>query len=682
MEDNSESSNIDRKYDDPDKRSSLSKEDLDKAENSKDLYKPDNNEQEEKSSLFNRGQDKKGKSQKIGGLLKSRRSKIIGGLGLGGGIGGLIIAAFMALIPLKIEHIISNLENRFMSTSNNAISKETDSLFSRYITQRVLPSYKKCGSTISKSCSVKIFGNKDNPISNLFDSWGNARLENRLASKYGIEFQYIKKGVNAHTWKITTKNTGLSIGGNCTTLCEIGENGEGLKQIIESSSKSDIRQAIKATLDDALSNETKWKKVYTRYKVGRLLEQKYGIRRCLFFCGLTDPISDKIATQKKAFKSMLIKKVIMPRSTILANSIGCLIGAGSSGCDVKNKESGDPSAPAENGAPSSDFGNSASSSLNSEADSLAGKTAEDLLKDAAKMESAGLTKWLEERIAPIITKIAKNNALDAIPIVGEINAVNQVIQYAGQINTGARMLVKIKYITVAASAVQLFAMYQTYSSEIHTGKVTSTEVGSMVGSLSPGDRGTKIDPQVGGNAGAEATPLYQHYVNGVSTSQATAMASSNNLASLLLPSTLAAAASGSSTKSSSAYKCQDGNSIQTGKLICPEENLTSGVGWAKDISNFFNVSGISVFIAIWNNSIGAVFNFTNWVIGKLMGPVISFGAKAVDTTCGVDVVKIVIPLCFAYDKLKEKAPEMLRGLINFLIPSPISNNMTEVEFLT
>jgi len=192
---------------------------------------------------------------------------------------------------------------------------------------------------------------------------------------------------------------------------------------------------------------------------------------------------------------------------------------------------------------------------------------------------------------------------------------------------------------------------------------------------SPGDRGTKIDPQVGGNAGAEATPLYQHYVNGLSTSQATAMASSNNLASLLLPSTLAAAASGSSTKSSSAYKCQDGNSIQTGKLICPEENLTSGVGWAKDISNFFNDSGISVFIAIWNNTIGAVFNFTNWVIGAVMGPVISVGAKAVDKACGVDIVNI-IPPCYAYAKLKGLAPEMLRGLINFLIPSPISNNMS------
>ncbi|NBW29619.1 hypothetical protein EBR37_04525, partial [bacterium] len=253
MEDNSEGSNIDRKYDDPDKRSALSKEDLDRAENSKDLYKPDNNEQEEKSSIFDRGQDKKGKSQKIGGLLKSRRSKIIGGAGLGGGIVGIIIAAFMALIPLKIEHIISNLQNRFMSTSNNAISKEMDSLFSRYITQRVLPSYTKCGSTISKSCSARIVGNKNNPISNLFDSWGNARLENRLASKYGIEFQYIKKGANARTWKISTNNTGLSTGGKCTTLCEIGENGAGLKQIIESSGKNDIRQAIKVSLDDALS---------------------------------------------------------------------------------------------------------------------------------------------------------------------------------------------------------------------------------------------------------------------------------------------------------------------------------------------------------------------------------------------------------------------------------------------
>ena len=677
MEDNSEGSNIDRKYDDPDKRSALSKEDLDKAENSKDLYKPDNNEQEEKSSIFDRGQDKKGKSQKIGGLLKSRRSKIIGGAGLGGGIVGIIIAAFMALIPLKIEHIISNLQNRFMSTSNNAISKETDSLFSRYITERVLPSYTKCGSTISKSCSARIVGNKNNPVSNLFDSWGNARLENRLASKYGIEFQYIKKGANAPTWKISTNNTGLSTGGKCTTLCEIGENGAGLKQIMESSSKSDIRQAIKASLDDALSKETKWKQVYTRYKVGRLLEEKYGIRRCLFFCGITDPINDKIATQKKAFQAMLIKKVILPRSTILANSVSCLVGAGSSSvCDLKPKESGDPSTPATNGAPSSDFENTVTSNLNSEADSLASKTVDDMVKEAANVESKGLTKWLDEIVAPLIDKIAKNNALDAVPVVGEINAFNQAVQIGNQINNSSGLLVKIKYITVAASAVQLFSMYQTYSSEIHTGKITPTEVGSMVGSLSPGDRGTKNIPQVGGVAGAEGTPLYQHYINGVSTSQATAMASSYNLASLFIPSTLAATASGSSTKSSSAYKCQDGNSIQAGKLICPEENLTSGVGLAMGIKKFFDDSGLSVAITVWNDSIGAIFKGVNWVIGTVLGPLISVGVKAVDKTCSVTGVNIVVPVCPPYNELKKLAPVMLSGLINFLIPSPISNNMS------
>ena len=674
MEDNTEGSKIDRKYDDPDKRSALSKEDLDRAENTKDLYKPDNNEQEEKSSIFDRGQDKKGKSQKIGGLLKSRRSKIIGGAGLGGGIVGIIIAAFMALIPLKIEHIISNLQNRFMSTSNNAISKETDSLFSRYITQRVLPSYTKCGSTISKSCSARIVGNKNNPISNLFDSWGNARLENRLASKYGIEFQYIKKGANAHTWKISTNNTGLSTGGKCTTLCEIGEYGAGLKQIMESSSKSDIRQAIKASLDDALSKETKWKQVYTRYKVGRLLEEKYGIRRCLFFCGITDPISDKIATQKKAFQAMLIKKVILPRSTILANSVSCLLGAGSSSvCDLKPKESGDPSTPATNGAPSSDFENTVTSNLNSEADSLASKTVDDMVKEAANVESKGLTKWLDEIVAPLIDKIAKNNALDAVPVVGEINAFNQAVQIGNQINNSSGLLVKIKYITVAASAVQLFSMYQTYSSEIHTGKITPTEVGSMVGSLSPGDRGTKNIPQVGGVAGAEGTPLYQHYINGVSTSQATAMASSYNLASLFIPSTLAATASGSSTKSSSAYKCQDGNSIQAGKLICPEENLTSGVGLAMGIKKFFDDSGLSTLITVWNHTFGAIFNGVNWVIGTVLGPLISVGVKAVDKTCSVTGVNIV---CTPYNELKKLAPVMLRGLINFLIPSPISNNMS------
>lgn len=670
-----------KKNDDSEYRSSLSRDDLNKAENSSlDTINSDEQDNESSRSLYREDNDTKKTPIKSKGIF-SRRNKIIGGIGLGGGFIGLLIFGFLALIPLKIESIVNNLENRFFSTSENAVSKETDNLFSDYTKKYVLRGYSKCGNTISKECSALSISGND-PVTNLYKSWRNNRLENKLANDYGIEFKKTTSKIgNNSTWKLIDKNSGNEI--------NIGEDGSGLSQVFESSSSSDIRSAIKSSLDNALEGESKWKSVFFRYKVGRLLEEKYGIRRCLFFCGITDPIHDAIATQKKAFQEMLLKKVIEPRSKIIADAISCLIGP--SGCNIEDKGNGDSNSPEENGAPSSEFESNLSSDLNSEADALASTTADTLLTDVGSEESTGFTKWIENLVTEKLTAFTAtetaDNSIDAIPFVGWLNLANTIAQVGNTVNSASHGIAKIKYIAMASSAVALYMMYRTYADEIHTGHVTPTDVGSMTNSLSPGnnDPGSK-DAELGGTAGAEQTPLYQYYINGVSPSQASAMASSNsNIASLLLPSTYALTNSSSNSSNPySTYKCNDG-SITTGELTCPEENLKNSAGWVNDIANFFTDSGLGSALSIWNHSFGYIFNGVGWAIGGFLslihfssiingicsplsdlGPIAQAVAYAVPGTQG----------CAIYNESKTYFPKILDAMVNYLLPSPISSNMS------
>ncbi len=428
------------------------------------------------------------KSLKSG--LRQRRKIAIGG-GAAAGAGTVVLATFFLLVPLKIEHIVTNLEGRFFSGANSAVEQETQNMFERYMIRHVLPSYKACGSTISKDCSVRVVGN--GPVSHLYRTWANARLENKLADNYGIEFKYDKVGKNWHL-----KAPGANPGGD-----NIGPDGRGLNTDF----KRADRAAMRAAINDSIQSETRWKKVMYRYKVGRLLEEKYGIKRCIVFCGTRDKLADKSdKVKKKTALIFLNQRVFGPRDEGLAAALRCML----NNCDPTKTQpttAEDGTTGELHGAPENPESDTAIREADQQlAAGFVSESADKLVSDVNDIEEKGLLKVAFERV---LTKVGlgaiASQAADAVPIVGWVIAASHIISF---VDHSGPALQKLGYIVNSTTYAQTWQMFSTYRDEIHTGHVNATEVGSLTDSLGPGDRGTPSDPQVGGTAGAENTALY------------------------------------------------------------------------------------------------------------------------------------------------------------------------------
>lgn len=590
--------------------------------------------------------------QRIRGTTSKHKKGLLIGGGAGGGFIALLIAIFFALIPLKIENIVNNLQSKFFATSENAVNNETQSLFDNYITSRVLPGYKSCGTTISKGCSARQFGS--NPVSSLYKSWANARLENKLASDYGIEFRYDS---NAKAWFLKAPGT-AGAGDN------IGADGEKL----DSEFQRADRPALRGVVSSAMQNETKWKQVLYRYKVGRLLEEKYGIERCIIFCGVKDSLAGKVADQKIAAKLYLVQRVITPRDQTLGIALECLL----SNCTATDTQpNSDPAAPAENGAAgNTEVDTNVSSGLRDLAanynitDEASLKALETTYSDIADQ---GFQKYLTTTaLEPIIGDVAAGKVSDAIPIAGWINLAAQIVN-AGNNSSGS--LKKLRYVVNASAAVSLYMMYRTYADEIHTGHVTATEVGSMTDSLGPGNSGNSNDPIVGGTAGAEGAPLYQSLIDGNNSGSTTA-----SLLGFISPKVYAA--SSSAPSGSGTYLCNNGKPVPAGQLICSEESLGGGNSYANVIHDFLNTPGVGVITTlaqVWNDTIGKAFNVLNGVIGSLF----KAASSVADLTCDIPFSPGIPPgYCAAKNLVTSGISTIVEGVTKWLIPSPFSSNMS------
>ncbi len=530
-------------------------------------------------------------------ITKSRA--IIGGGALAGATGtGVLI--FFLLIPLKVENMVQNLESHFFSSADSAVQKETDNMLESYI-KKALPFYKRCGTTVSKNCKVTISGN--NPVERLYKTWSANRLENKLATKYGIEFKYDR----------TTKSWYLKAPGTSGVGDNIGSDGQKLNSDFQRADRSAMRTAI----NDAVQNETKWKQVMMRYKVGRLLEEKYGIKRCILFCGTKDALHDFANQKKNAAKIFLAKRVIVPRTDTLGIVLQCLFDPG---CDPEQTQ---PTTPQDgttgelSGAPENP---ETDTKVRTNLEELATRygitdksAVKKMIKEYETISEDGYSKYL---LDAALEKLGLSELSDQIssaaPVIGWVNRISSLISTLKNIGPKIK---KLSYITNAAAAVSLYMEYRSYADEVHTGHVDATEVGSFTNSLGPGNNGNSNDPEVGGTAGAEATPLYNSLMNGGGSPSTT-----TSLLNDVLPAK-AYAATKKSTNASSSYLCSGNKPIPAGKLVCPEEVLGQGNGIANTITSFLNLPGISIITSaagVIHGILGGVFGIVNDVLGFLI----------------------------------------------------------------
>ncbi len=543
----------------------------------------------------------------------NRRRVLLGG-GITAGVVSIIVTIMMSLIPLKLVHIVENLQNKFFSTSESAVEKYTQKLLQKYVSEHVLTAMNKPGCTstrINKDCVDNIVG--EGKVEKLFRAWREDKLENKLATKYGIEFE--KRGTNYYLKAPGVGEAVLKSAPGQIPIFDINDMPQA------------SRATIRAKITEALDGETKFRRVMYRFKVGHLLERKYGIKRCMFACDGRDKIADWADKKQEAAKLQVIRRVVEPHSDMLGFAFSCIV---SSGC---------------NDAPSSADGND-----NERRDKL-----EQQVRDYLEKRGQQYTEDTVQKIADASIKISENGLMNyiietvlnkeiadaaskTVPVVGWIHTIANIIE------TTASAGPKIKrwaFVLNSTAMVSYYMLARSHADEQKAGDTTADLTGSFVNMLGNNTKNGES---------AENSPLYSNLMG--SSSQKTAFDS-------LLPSAFAAAPASEAGH----YTCDNGSLIPVGKLICPEESLLVS-NFLTELSNLFNngpLAPLKFLADQWNNSAG-------WVWDKAQG----LAGSAIDL--------LLKPFGFILDPLKEwmgaKAQEVFTAVATYFIPSPISDNMS------
>lgn len=559
-----------------------------------------------------------------------RRNTLIGG-GIAGTIVTLIITAFVALLPLKVVHIMENIQNKYFGSTQSAVSKRTEKIFSDYLREHVMPGMKGNGvcrssKTINKDCIAPITG--DSIADRAFRGWRDGRLENKLADNYGLEFERRKDD------KVYMKISGVSDGIDISDL----ESG---KKLNLTDFEQVNRSQIRAQVDKALQGETYYKRVLYRLKVARLLKEKYGTKLCVFACKLgekrdelTNWTNKKINGKKvSAFDLVLNKNVLSGRAEILGIAMGCII---DSSCDSnapsRNLEGCESCLEKQDLLQQKVADRLAERGINLSKESL-----DEVVKQVQKIsESPSFGQYLATELASKV--VGEKLAESGVPIIGWINFGSQIV---GQVQNAGPKIQRWGFAISSATAVAAYTTYLTGADEMKVGATNSDIIGSMTTALgdTAGDATHQGQP-------AESSPLYQD-VFGAKTTSATAFLN------ILSPQTVLAAG-----QKDPSYTCDDGSKPTAAEVICPEEKLLQGVGLFDSVSKAFDspplnvIAGIS---GIWNATFGKAFG----VIGQITGSITS---TIVDNTPGLKQ---------AQDQLGEWAGDLMTLIGKEVFPSAL-----------
>lgn len=597
----------------------------------RDASKPQNDAAKDEAASLQHLTTMQGSVLGVVNFAKTNRGKLI----VGGAVAGfvsLIIVGFIALLPLKIMHIMNNVQSRFYAGAENATQRETDSLMSTYLRKYALNKLdpERCRSTINKDCKARVVG--DNLVQRLYRGWAQSNLEEKLAEKYGLELEVRRAGGVNHYW---VKTPGLP-DANIDDFVSSKNNmdiwdSKGFQKV----SKSQVREIFHS----AYAGETRWKQVMYRFKVGRLLESKFGIKRCLVFCDTKDNLSEWKNKKKQAALVFLTQRILVPRSEMTQLLVLCII----EGCDM-NSITSEPEVPQvdeegckkyclDNGDPRSATEREVSSRLASmvAAWRLEGpegeKKIKQLLSQYDEWSKKGFLAALTSKAsALIVSRETPEGKAKAGKAAEQLSSVLRQLGYISFVHTAYKLihglpttLQKMNYVMNSSTMVGFYSMYRTYSDECaKNGKTCDAEIlGSMTDALSAGNHNpdNPNDHEYGGTAEAEGAPLYGALLGGNSTG------GRNILSSLFGGKALAA----TTATAKPSYSCYDGKKdypLPAGKLVCPEEELGGMSAFAAKIKELFDGP-----IGQAMDAVDETFDRILTLINKLIGYLVNFLAN-------------------------------------------------------
>lgn len=528
---------------------------------------------------------------------KERRNRTLFGGGIVGGIISVFALLFFALLPYKISLMVEHLQNRFFGASEAAISQESQSMFDTYLKKHVFPGLgPHCPTTrADRSCAVNVTG--DGPIMTAYQQWHTKNIQNKWAEKYGIEFG--RRGVGS-TSRIYMRAPGLN-GGEIDLPDDVVNGSRSIFDMPEVS-HSQARQALR----DAIAGESRWKQVFLRFQMRRIADAN-GIRRCIIACNLKDKWSDSVVNKKRAATLFIAQRVLQPHSAALALAVQCIMDGG---CDPNRLDNTD----GPNGARQSEYDRQLSDTMRQFAARYGEDSLQAVLSQVSDILDKGFFKYATDSLIGGIagkfgasaeaTQLSQDVAGKAVPFVGWANLAAETVGALSHLGPKVR---KLTYATNVVGMIGMWTTYRSVASEIQSGHVDPTELGSFQDSLAPSSNGP----------GAEASPLYANTFDSDSKGAAAIL-------NTFLPAKAYADTQDIINSQKQLNSC-DGEdsgdnqrSVPAGKLICPEESLVAGSKVADGISN--SIPGpVADLAGYWNGSVGAVFRKVGEVFSKLPG---------------------------------------------------------------
>jgi len=564
----------------------------------------------------------------------SRRQKTLGGIGAGLIGAGLISFLVLFLPALRLEGYMANINNRVFAAANNAVQQRTEKLFERFMITRLL-GMDKCGGVVSSGCRVN-YANMG-LASNLFNSWQDARVEDKLINEYGFSFVSRPNPAPGQPRFIVTDKAGNEIKLSSSDV----NNGNFLKG----------NRAMGKEINAGLKEATRWDQVLQRRSIRKYLTRKHGVKFwCFFACNQKDAIDNAKISAKTKLQYKLLERVVYPFTPKYALIMKCLA-------------SGDP------GVCSPDNLNKAS--LDTSA--LSDKDLQDLQAFSQKLEREPGLKFSQVVIEQTLIKAGMDEgtakaAASAVPLAGQIylalsalEAMETVKHFvvSGDINKIAANLTALQY-------VEYYSAMRSANDEIKAGALPADEVGAL---------NSQFDD---GNLPAEQSRVYQAYNNTGSS----VAAGPSLIASLVTPKALAAAINQTAT-----YTCSNGQPLAQGQLVCPEKTLNNN---GNQITDFFDssttktiVDGLDQYDKCYGISVGGTcaglnphvevhqaLGAVNWLINGALGPILSVA---------FDALKVLPGISNLFNFATNEAGKLIIAIFNQAFPLPVQPNSSGID---
>lgn len=233
----------------------------------------------------------------------THNKKMLAGVSVGGGLSALFIAAFLALIPLKLEMFVQNITKQAAAVPAEAVENRMQYLVTRALATQMLMA---ANSNMTEAEGKLVFCENAGSIAcSLFATWQADYFERKLGITMNVEANgRVRLGAKATSWTIK-EPIDTSSGDVDHIVREINKNSE-----------------MKAYIRQSVNDNTKSRQIITRFLARRILMKKYGVTHWRGF----ESTSNKIDDMRASFSANMYKNTVGKVSGRMTLYLACLSG--------------------------------------------------------------------------------------------------------------------------------------------------------------------------------------------------------------------------------------------------------------------------------------------------------------------------------------------------------------------